>query len=125
MSRQRGAGTGASNLRRSSLLDHNPGEKTKGRKTKQYRRGETATWKISDVDEVKYVTEGAEEYIDPKHKFEENRDMKFYDRKREILCENAVLKFDRLASERYGSLDKLFSKVRALSTLLQCLPLLC
>jgi hypothetical protein len=66
---------------------------------------------MSDVDEVKYVTEEAEEYVNPNQKHYGNDNLKFYERKREILCENAVQKFHRLASERYGSIENLFSTV--------------
>jgi hypothetical protein len=105
---------GSSNLPKSILPPPPAQLSTSVSSTKRsLKRGETATWKISTIDQSTYCTEESEEFVNPTKKILKKNllEGEYYDQQNQILCQNIRKKFQAVIANKFGSLENLFATV--------------
>jgi hypothetical protein len=77
------------------------------------RRGETATWKISTIDQRTFSTEESDEFVNPTKKILKKNLMEseYYAQQNQILCRNIQKKFQTIVEKKFGSLENLLATV--------------
>ena len=80
------------------------------------KRGETATWQISTVDERTYSTEEREEFVNPTKRILKKTPLEseYYLQQKKILEQKIQKKFQTLIEKKFGSVENLLSTVSLL-----------